>query len=332
VAGRRCDLGIIDDPIRGREDADSDRVRARIWSWYTDDFKPRLKPNAAEVLITTRWHEDDLAGRLLERERAAWRVLELPMEAMAGDPLGRAPGERLWPEWFTQEMVEQAKLDVRAWNALYQQQPASETGDYFLLDWFSNIYKELPPEAVKYGSGDYAVSEGKGDYTELGIFAVDAQSNVYVCDWWRGQTTSNKWIEAQCDLIIKHKPACWFGESGPIKRAVEPYLTRRMTERRAFVRLEWMSSVAEKTARCRPFQALASAGKVFVPEHAGWKAELLGQLTRFPSGKYDDGVDVCSLIGRGIELMPAPRIRRYEPLPSRAPLRDLGGDRAWMVN
>jgi hypothetical protein len=138
VAGRRCDLGIIDDPIRGREDADSDRVRARIWAWYTDDFKPRLKPGAAQVLITTRWHEDDLAGRLLERERDGWKVLELPMEAMADDPLGREVGERLWPEWFTEEMVEQAKLDVRAWNALYQQQPASEQGDYFQLDWFSN--------------------------------------------------------------------------------------------------------------------------------------------------------------------------------------------------
>jgi hypothetical protein len=69
VAGRRCDLGIIDDPIRGREDADSDRARARIWAWYADDFKPQLKPSAVQVLITTRRHEDDLAGRLLDRER-----------------------------------------------------------------------------------------------------------------------------------------------------------------------------------------------------------------------------------------------------------------------
>ena len=309
VTGRRADLGLIDDPTRGREDADSDRVRARIWAWYTDDFKPRLKPGAAQVLITTRWSEDDLAGRLLERERDSWKVLELPMEALPNDPLGRQVGDRLWPEWFTQQMVEDAKLDVRAWNALFQQQPAAETGDYFQLDWFANTYKDLPKEAVKYGSGDYAVSEGKGDYTELGIFAIDAQSNVYVVDWFRGQTTSDKWIEAQCDMIIKHSPACWFGESGPIKRAVEPYLLKRMNERRAFVRLEWLPSVAEKTARCRPFQALASMGKIYLPEQASWKADLVGQLTRFPAGKFDDAVDVCSLIGRGIELMPVPKIQ-----------------------
>jgi predicted phage terminase large subunit-like protein len=337
VSGRRCDVGIVDDPVRGREDADSDRARARIWEWYVNDFLPRLRPNAAQVLITTRWHEDDLAGRILERERDSWRLIELPMEALADDPLGRQPGERLWPEWFTPDMVEQAKLDVRSWNALYQQQPVAETGDYFQLDWFGNTYKDLPKEAVRYGSGDYAVSEGKGDFTELGIFAVDAQSNVYVVDWWKGQTSSDRWIEAQCDLIVKHKPVCWFGESGPIKRAVEPYLNRRMTERHAFVRLEWLPSVAEKTARCRPFQALASMGKLYLPEQAAWKADLIGQLTRFPAGKYDDGVDVCSLIGRGIELMPAPRIRHYEPVREGGPLsistsRNTGSsDLSWMA-
>jgi predicted phage terminase large subunit-like protein len=219
---------------------------------------------------------------------------------------------------------------------LYQQQPAREAGDYFQLDWFNNIYKALPKEALKCGCGDYAVSDGKGDYTELGDFAVDAQSNVYIVDWWKGQTSSDKWIEAQCDLIVAHKPNAWFGESGPIKRAVEHYLIRRMTERRAFVRLEWLPSLAEKTARCRPFQALASMGKLYVPETASWKADLIGQLTRFPAGKYDDGVDVCSLIGRGIEKMPAPRIRYVEPRREGGPLsistsRNTGSsDLSWM--
>lgn len=329
VAGRRCDCGIVDDPTRSREDADSDRSRERVWQWWVSDFLPRLKPGAAQILIQTRWHEDDLAGRILERERDQWRVIELPMEALPNDPLGRRPGERLWPEWFTEEQVEQAKRDVRAWNALYQQRPASEEGDYFKATWFGT-YKELPKEAVKYGASDYAVTEGSGDYTEHGVFAVDAQSNVYIVDWWRGQTTADVWIERQCDLIRKHSPACWFGESGPIKRATEPYLLRRMNERRTFCRLEWLPSLAEKTARCRSFQARAAMEKVFLPEEAAWKSELLGQLLRFPAGKYDDGVDVCSLIGRGLELMPAPRIRYYEAAPARPPMRELG-EYGWMA-
>ena len=91
------------------------------WEWYISDFVPRLKPGASQVLIMTRWHQDDLAGRLLEREEGDWRVIELPMEARPNDPLGRQTGERLWAEHFTAEMVEIAKRDPRAWNALYQQ-------------------------------------------------------------------------------------------------------------------------------------------------------------------------------------------------------------------
>ena len=107
-------------------------------------------------------------------------------------------------------------------------------------------------------------------------------------------------------MILRHEPMCWFGEKGVIEKAVRPYLTRRMNERRAYCRIEWLPSVAEKTARARSFQALASMNKVMVPIGASWKSELIGQLTRFPAGKYDDGVDVCSLIGRGLKMMPMP--------------------------
>ena len=270
-----------------------------------NDFVPRLKPGASQVLIQTRWHEDDLGGRLLEREADQWRIVELPMEALPDDPLGRKPGERLWPEWFTAEMVETAKRDPRAWNALYQQRPASEEGEYFRLGWFGN-YKHLPPVMTIYGASDYAVTEGGGDFTEHGIVGVDPLGNLYILDWWRGQTAPDVWVDAQCALILRHRPVCWFGEKGTIEKAVRPYLLSRMNERQSFCRMEWLPSIHDKPARCRSFQALASMGKVMLPIEARWKAELVGQLSRFPAGKYDDGVDVCSLIGRGLEMMPAP--------------------------
>jgi predicted phage terminase large subunit-like protein len=304
IAGRRASLALIDDPVKSREDADSDIRRARVWSWYTSDFLPRLKPNASQIVIMTRWHEDDLGGRILDRERDDWRVIELPMEAMPGDPLGRRPGERLWPEWFTEEMVETAKKDVRAWNALYQQRPASEEGDFFKLEWFPAFARFSNPDIKYYGASDYAVTEAAGDYTEHGIFALDPMGTIYIVDWWRGQTTPDAWIERQCDLIRRYKPLCWFGEAGPIRRAVEPFLLRRMNERQAYCRLEWLPSVHDKATRCRSFQALASMGKVMILAEAPWRSELLGQLTRFPAGRYDDGVDVCSLLGRGLEMLP----------------------------
>lgn len=126
ITGRRADLAIIDDPIRSREDADSETIRDKQWEWYKFDLGTRLKPDAAVILIQTRWHEDDLAGRLLATEGERWRVVSLPMEAEHDDALGRAPGEPLWPEWFNDQMRTDAKRDARLWSALYQQRPSPD--------------------------------------------------------------------------------------------------------------------------------------------------------------------------------------------------------------
>ena len=138
VTGRRADVVVIDDPVRSRLEADSETVRERVWEWWKADLLTRLKPGAKIVLVMTRWHEDDLGGRLLAEMEAGgrkWEVLRLPMEAEADDPLGRAPGAPLWPEWFTDDMRADAKRDPRTWSALYQQRPAPDTGTYFERDW-----------------------------------------------------------------------------------------------------------------------------------------------------------------------------------------------------
>jgi len=132
ITGRRADLALVDDPIKSREDADSDLIREKQWEWWKADFLTRLKPGARIVLVMTRWHEDDLAGRILDdvaKGGRPWTVLSLPMEAEANDQLGRTAGAPLWPEWFTDEMRTEAKRDARTWSALYQQRPAPEEGD-----------------------------------------------------------------------------------------------------------------------------------------------------------------------------------------------------------
>ncbi len=300
IAGRRADLGLIDDPIKTRQEADSDRVRQTHWDWYINDFLTRLKPGGRQILIQTRWHEDDLGGRILEREAHRWKVVKIPMMAGPNDPLGRALGERLWPEWFTQDMIDTAKMDARAWNALYQQEPVPDEGDYFRRADFGEY--GAPPEGLRiYGASDYAVTEGGGDFTEHGIFGIDQNGNPYVLDWWRGQTGSDVWIESQLELILRWKPLLWFGESGAIRRAIEPFLMRRMTERQAYCRIEWLPSISDKVTRARAIQALASVKTVMWPKQSSWKREVEKQLLQFPSGKYDDAVDVFSLIGRGLE-------------------------------
>lgn len=323
IAGRRAGLGLIDDPVKSREEADSERIRQKHWDWYLNDFITRLLPGAPQIVIQTRWHEDDLGGRILAREAKEWTVLKLPMEAVSNDPLGRQPGERLWPEWFNDQMITTAKMDTRAWNALYQQDPAPDDGVYFKREMFNEY--DLPPNQLHiYAASDYAVTEGAGDFTEHGIFGVDFNGDLYVLDWWREQALSNVWIEKQCDLIQRYKPLIWFGEMGAIRKAIEPFLKRRMQERKAFCRLEWLPSIHDKVVRARPFQARASMGNVYLPAHAPWLPDLMSQLMRFPAGKYDDGVDVCSLIGRGLEFVKGPEQKQDQPAPYYGPSRNDG--------
>lgn len=299
ITGRGANILLIDDPFKDRQEADSEINRQRVKDWYTSTAYTRLMPGGAVIVIQTRWHDDDLAGWLTsEAERGGdqWDVLCLPAINEAG--------EALWPEWYPIERLReiQAVLPARDWNALYQQNPIPDDGDYFKSSWFAE-YDELPGGLNIYGASDYAVTDSGGDFTEHGIFGVDHQGNIYVVDWWYGQATSDVWIESKCDLVIKHEPACWFGEAGPIRRSVEPFLLRRMRERNAICRIEWLASIADKEARARGIQGLASMGKVYMPKNAEWKGRVLNQLLRFPAGKHDDIVDVFSMIGRGLQVV-----------------------------
>jgi predicted phage terminase large subunit-like protein len=308
ITSYRADLAIIDDPIKGREYADSVVFKKKLREWYKSDFWTRLKPNAAVVLIMTRWAEDDLAGFLLEQEQNGgekWEVVSVPMEAQEDDILGRAVGERLWSSWFTEEMVTEAKRDARNWSCLYQQNPIPQEGLQFKAEWIKRFrLGEHPANCRYYLTSDFAVTPQGGDYTELAVVAVDAQDNWYVVDWWYGQTTPDIWIDRGVDFIKAHKPLCWFAEAGVIRRSVEPFLTKRMQETRTYSRIEWTASIADKPTRARGLEARLAMGKVFIA-HSEWGDRLIEQLLRFPAGKYDDAVDALSIMAMGIDKVTA---------------------------
>ncbi len=293
VTGRGAHIALIDDPFKDREEADSERRRELVWDWYRSTLFTRLMPGGAIVLIQTRWHEDDLAGRLLEQDGrkedgGQWTVLELPAI--------NADGEALWPEWYPVPALERIKATVgpREWSALYQQQPQPDEGTFFQRDWFKN-WATLP-ELRYYGTSDYAVTDGGGDYTVHRVWGIDAAGAIYRVAGWRGQSASDEWIERKLDLIAKWKPLCWFGEGGVIQKAIEPMLKRRMRERGVFCRLEWLSSIHDKPTRARSFQAMAASGRVYLEPDAD-----LSEFLVFPAGKHDDDVDTASLIGRAID-------------------------------
>lgn len=309
ISGFRADLGLGDDFFGNREDAFSETVRKKRWDWYLDDYSARLKPHAKRILINTRWHEEDVAGRVLEQIKAGQvkgRVVEIRAVAETGDILGRKPGEWLWsgdPTWDYPSYLKQRKRETSPmmWAALYQQRPAPEDGDFFKREWFKR-YDKRPKDLTIFGAADYAVKEGEGDFTEIGVVGIDSEWKPYLLDWWRGQTSSDKWIEQQLDFVNKYDPIVWFAEGGVIEKATRPALNRRMRQRQDFVRLEYLTSIHDKPTRARAFQALAANGQVHLP-HEKWADELIQQLIGFPAAKYDDGVDVCSLIGRAIDEM-----------------------------
>ena len=303
VTGRGAHIALIDDPFKDREEADSERRRQVVWDWYRSTLYTRLMPGGAIVLIQTRWHEDDLAGRLLEHERGQWEVLDLPAINKAG--------EALWPEWYDLTALERIKAAIgpREWSALYQQQPQPDEGTFFQRAWFQEWAKL--PDCRYYGTSDYAVTDGGGDYTVHRIWGIDGQGDVYRVAGYREQATSDKWIEAKLDLIAKYKPLAWFGEGGVIQKAIEPMLRRRMRERNVHCRLEWLPSVADKPTRARSFQAMAATGRVWFEPGADIAEHLV-----FPAGKNDDDVDCSSLIGRAIDQA-HPAIVKMQPTTKR---------------
>lgn len=310
IAGFRADLGIIDDPFGSKEDAYSERIRDRVWDWYINDFSARLKPNAKRVIMHTRWHMDDLAGRIIDQASAIGqkvRIVKIPAEAEADDVLGRKPGEWLWDEpnaYNYAAFLRKRKQETRAveWAALYQQNPVPEGGGFFQKSWIK-YYDTLPENLRTYGASDYAVTADGGDYTVHGVGGINGDGDLYIIDWWRAQTQTDVWVDVMLDLGSRHKVFDWAEEQGQIIKSLGPFIAKRMDERRIYFNRRQFTSVADKGTRAQSFRGRMSQGRVYFPRHASWASTLESEMLSFPAGKHDDQVDVLSLFGRMLDDM-----------------------------
>lgn len=314
IAGERADLGLVEDPFARWEDAQNATAQDNAWEWYTGDFTPRLKPKAKRVVVMTRFNEFDLLGRIRERDARLgikWRRITLPMIAGENDPLGRAVGERLWAEWFTEAQVIEARSDARKWSALYQQAPSPETGDYFKAEWLrvSSIEPaEQRREPIRgtltvYGASDYAVTDGGGDYTVHLVVGIDPEGRMYLLDLWRGQKAPDVWVEHFCDMVLKWKPLDWAEEKGQIKSGVGPFLEKRARERKAYVARTGFPSRSDKSIRAQSIRGRMALEGLYVPTNAPWYPDFKAELMAFPAGLHDDQVDALGLIGQLLESM-----------------------------
>jgi predicted phage terminase large subunit-like protein len=274
------------------------------------------------VSHNTRWHEDDLSGRILpedydgasgwvtSRFGQKWYVVNIPAQCeREDDPLGRAIGEWLWLDqenWITIDWWENKKLaqTPRNWSALYQQRPAPEEGAYFLNEWIK--WFDKPPERSLlkiYGASDYAVSDGEGDWTVHLVVGVDHADNIYLLDMWRQKTATDVWINSFCDLILKWKPIEWAEEAGQIKRSVGPFIVKRQRERKAYTHRRQFSTVGDKEMRAQSIRGRMAMGNVLFPRNAPWVKDFIAELLTFPAGRHDDQVDAFGLIGRMLDRM-----------------------------
>ena len=314
IMGFRAFLGIIDDPFGSREDAESKRIRERVWEWYMNDFSSRLRPGAKRVIMHQRFHEDDLAGRIIKQLEAigkSFRRLKIRAEATEDDPLGRSPGEMLWddPDGYNYgKFLRDRKLELsgdhRTWSALYQQEPTPDTGDYFKAEWFIPVDKIPPRESLRvYGGSDYAVTGGGGDFTVHAVLGIDPDGNPWLLDIWRKQAASDEWVDAFCDLVIKWKPMGWAEETGQIKSGVGPFLEKEMRTRKAYTARELFATRGDKAVRAQSFRGMIATRGLRIPANSAWRAEFESEMLRFPAGVHDDQVDACGLIGQLIAKM-----------------------------
>ncbi len=319
ITGRGADFLIIDDPIKDAEEAGSPTIRQKLYDWFTQVAMTRLMTASASVIIVhTRWHEDDLIGRLTdpmnpqynEEEASKWKIINLPAIAGDNDTLGREKGEVLWPERFDEGFLSaQKRLDPRGFSALYQQQPSPEDGDFFRREYMKSYVRAARPKNLRiYAASDHAVGVDKtrNDYTVLLVVGVDENQDTYLLDcWWEMQPT-DRVVTAMLDLMRRWKPLIWWAEKGHISKSLGPFLRKRMIEEGIYCAIDEVTPVANKVQRAQSIQGRMAMGKVYFPTAAPWLIKATDELMKFPNGRHDDFVDALSWVGLGLQRQHGP--------------------------
>lgn len=288
--GKHFLLRIYDDVVTRDSVNTAEMVKKTTEAW---ELSLNLGTNGGiERYIGTRYHDGDTYRTIMDRNAAVPRIHAATHNGRAdGDPVFLSP----------EELDKKRKMGTFTFSAQMLQNPVPGDTAFFRAEDFKRYdIGQQPADLNLFMSSDYAVSEGGGDWTEHGVGGFDAIEDLWLIDWWSGQTRADEWIDSGLDLVDKHRPLVWAGEKGVIQKSVEPFLEKRMHQRGVFCSLEWIARTLNKAAMARSFQAMAAAGKVHIP-NTPWGDELIAQLLRFPFGANDDKVDVCALFGMILE-------------------------------
>ena len=349
--GKPADLFFVDDPYKNDEDAQSAVYREKVWKWFNAVAFTRCHAKSAIIIVHTRWHEDDLIGRLCdpdhpEREKkykgisdrwtyynlpaivqdkqladALGLTLEVPQDPFVREQFGEKPMASLWEERKSLAFLAESKqLDPHTFNALYMGSPSPEEGSYFLSADLVEYHSpaDLPKQLTKYGASDHAVGEKqRNDSTVIGCVGVDENEDIWVLPdlvWDKMET------DITVDNLLLHmkmnKPDVWWLESELISKSFGPFLKKRMHEEKIYTTLRLKVPSKDKRTRARSVQGRVQQHRIHFPAFAPWWPAAKQQLLKFPYGTHDDFVDWLSWIGLGLtEEYGAPRTKPKETGP-----------------
>lgn len=330
ITGKGGNLIIVDDPIKNDQEANSFLKREKLWDWFKATLYTRLEPNGVMVLVMTRWHEDDLCGRLLNMYfknydlkncqikikeatcNCKWCLLSLPALASENDILGRKKGEPLWLERFSKDDLFEIKnvLGDYWFSALYQQNPVSnagrlfnrklfryfviKSGKYLLLDSkeTSNVHKSISIDnCSNFAVMDLATSLSEGaDYTVALVFALSSDTDILVLDVIREHIEGAGHLSLIEKICLKYHPLLVGIENTQYQSTLIQMASRKGLP------VKSIRADKDKLSRALPILAKMEQGQVYFKADASWLLEFEDELLKFPNSRYDDQVDAFAYI------------------------------------
>jgi len=307
ITGKPVDLLIVDDPVKDHGDAMSRARQEYLWNWWRSTVGSRIVPRTRIVLIMTRWHEYDIAGRILEHDADSWEVITLPALAVEDDILGREEGEPLWPEMRPLEFLQdQREKNGTYWfGAMYQQRPQGaegaifhrsrfryfrDEGSHFALITASGVRRVLKADCYWYQTGDFAHRvRSQNDYTAIATLAITPDGEMLVVDMVRERLeVSQQWprmkqLRAAFPLVAYQAVEAADAGFGVIAAAAsEGHALRELKADR------------DKITRATGVSVAYEAGRVYHLDGAPWLGDFEAELLYFPAGRHDDQVDVLA--------------------------------------
>lgn len=302
ITGMGADFAIIDDPIKNQEEADSVTYRERVWEWYVSTLYTRLEKEGSVLLTMTRWHQDDLAGRLLALAKAnkdadQWVVLELP--AICDDQLNeldpRELGQALWENKYNVQRLAKmrASSGARVWSALYQQRPSPDGGTLIKREWMQKFYKELPADiSQSIQSWDLTFTEGPNtDFVVGQVWGKRGAERWLYPIQFRARIGFNGQIVAMETMTATYPNA----KAKIVEKSANAYALQQVLEKKVSG-IILVKPMGSKIARVEAITPQWEAGNVWLPHPsiAPWIGDFIEECAAFPYGKNDDQVDTMS--------------------------------------